>query len=323
MTRILTLLLAGLAATALGQSTLSNGLKACYSLNANANDPISNLNGVVGAVTPATDRNNVSNACYSFANNINSIITLPDDPRLKGQVMTVSAWAYPTSGAGSYVVFAKNNYSNYHEAYCLSIDYYNSVFDAAKINSNGHFYAQWSSNVVLNTWYHLVITVDAANVSLYVNGVLRSSVAAPGPIDYEAGKNVRIGGSAESYFPAPFSGKIDNVRFYDRILTATEISQLYTLDPPCVQGDSPNSIEAFSNNAGMTAYPNPTNGVMRFTDVLEDVKLVLFDVLGAKITEQTLSAGKPELDINYLPAGIYYAELWQNNKRFNLKIVKE
>jgi len=242
-----------LALTSFGQVT--NQLEACYSLAGNANDPINGLNGTLGAVTPDLDRNNNPNESYNFSGSLASIITLPDDPRLKDNAMSVSAWVRPSVINGSYIVFAKNNFSAFHEAYALSMD--GVKFVAAKCNSNGNFYQYSTTIPAPNTWYHLVITVNKTSLSLYVNGVLESTGSSSGNIEYEVGKNVQLGGSGESYFPGAFQGNIDNVRFYSRILTAQDVSDLYTLDPTCSSGPI--------GGPGPGPGPTPVNGASCLT----------------------------------------------------------
>ena len=232
--------------------TLSNQLEACYGLAGDANDPVNNLNGTLGAVTPDADRNGTANECYYFSGNASSLITLPDDSKLKGKSMSVSAWVKPSVINSSYIVFAKNNFSAFHEAYALSMD--GTKFLAAKCNSSGNSYQHSATIPVANTWYHVVLCVSKTTLSLYVNGVLESTDSTTGDIQYQTGKGVQVGGSGESYFPRAFQGNIDNVRFYSRILSAQEVSDLYTLDPPCAS-----STVGGPPDAGPGPGPTPVN----------------------------------------------------------------
>jgi hypothetical protein len=322
MKNILHLLLLMLSLNGMAQFTLSDSLVACYSLAGNGNEPINNLTGSLQGVTPDFDRNNVLNECLHFAGNINSIVTLPDDPRLKGQAMTVSAWAYPENGVGSYIVFAKNNFNSYHEAYTISIDYNSSIFNAAKVNSNGIYYAT-SGQISLYTWYHLAIVVDTVSVKLYVNGALVANTPAPGLLEYETGKPVRIGGCAENYFPAPFTGKIDNVRFYNRLLSQPEINQLYQLDPRCEKAVETGLNQNSETISSVKAYPNPSTGMVRFSNISNECHVHLVNSLGQTVLSVPLSPGSSSIDISQLPRGVYYARVNGNGQKTFLKLVKE
>jgi chitodextrinase len=71
-----------------------------------------------------------------------------------------------------------------------------------------------------HAWTHLAATYDGDAVRLYVDGVLRSEHSVPGAIEASDGP-LRIGGN--SVWPEFFAGEIDDVRVYDRALSALEI----------------------------------------------------------------------------------------------------
>jgi hypothetical protein len=78
-----------------------------------------------------------------------------------------------------------------------------------------------------STWTHLVAVHDnvANTISLYKNGVLVSSTAFNSP--WKATGSTVIGRAKWDGNPVDFvNGAIDEVHFYDRVLTATEIANL-------------------------------------------------------------------------------------------------
>lgn len=84
----------------------------------------------------------------------------------------------------------------------------------------------WEHDVTITTaeWTYLTLTYDGANVRLYKNGVLdKGPQALTGTLNNSANPLV-LGstGSAE-----PFNGLIDDVRTYNRALSAQEAQQLY------------------------------------------------------------------------------------------------
>jgi hypothetical protein len=82
--------------------------------------------------------------------------------------------------------------------------------------------AQWDTN----TWYYAAVTSDASgNRCLYVNGVCENS--ATGQQFGQSEPNLYIGALA-SYNSYYFPGDIDDVRIYNRALSAQEIQQLYS-----------------------------------------------------------------------------------------------
>jgi Ca2+-binding RTX toxin-like protein len=76
--------------------------------------------------------------------------------------------------------------------------------------------------LTLNTWTHIAVTYDGANLRFYVNGVLRGTTARTGNIASNNGA-VRIGGNNSS-LQEFFRGLIDDVRIYNRALTAAQIT---------------------------------------------------------------------------------------------------
>jgi hypothetical protein len=101
--------------------------------------------------------------------------------------------------------------------------YYNGGFRTGVAGSGSN-----SSGVTatINKWEHVVMTYDGSDTYLYVNGVLRSGPIAttPGSPTVDA---ARLGRRLDNSFPS--AGSIDDVRIYNRALSATEISQLYRL----------------------------------------------------------------------------------------------
>ncbi len=87
-----------------------------------------------------------------------------------------------------------------------------------------------------NRWYHIVVTRDntgvrtADNVNFYVDGVLQPSSAETGtPPSTGFGRTAigRDGDVTDSTFYFP--GVIDDARIYNRVLTPSEVKQLYNL----------------------------------------------------------------------------------------------
>ena len=74
--------------------------------------------------------------------------------------------------------------------------------------------------LALNTWTHLATTYDGTTLRLFVNGAQVGQLAFSGSITTSTGA-LRIGGNA--IWGECFQGDIDEVRIYNRALTATEI----------------------------------------------------------------------------------------------------
>jgi hypothetical protein len=100
----------------------------------------------------------------------------------------------------------------------------NAPIPAAYIHRSGASIADGIggvSAVPLNTWTHLAATYDGTTARLFVNGVQAAAQPLAGSLIQAAGV-FRIGGNA--VWSEWFSGAIDEVRIYNRALTAAEIS---------------------------------------------------------------------------------------------------
>jgi len=80
--------------------------------------------------------------------------------------------------------------------------------------------ARATAALPVNTWTHLATTYDGANLRLYVNGTQAATTALTGAKAVSTGP-LKIGGNA--LWSEWFAGLIDDVRIYDRALSATEI----------------------------------------------------------------------------------------------------
>ncbi len=130
------------------------------------------------------------------------------------------------------------------------------------------FYVVDNSTIPLNTWTHVAVTYDAATTTmkLYTNGVL---VATNSAVPAIAGDNsVLIGAFA---YAALFSGDIDEVKIWNKVLSASEIA----IDKSARLTGSENGLVAYYdfnsgiagiNNAGLTTLNdksvNGTNGTL-------------------------------------------------------------
>ncbi len=101
-----------------------------------------------------------------------------------------------------------------------------SVLALAYYDGGVRGWYQDSTTLSLNTWYHVVIAWNqsAGEVKFYVNGTLSSTVpTTSGTISY-AGDTFVIGKQSQNPF---WSGNLDDLRIYNRVLGATEITALY------------------------------------------------------------------------------------------------
>jgi hypothetical protein len=79
----------------------------------------------------------------------------------------------------------------------------------------------------LDRWTHITATVDSAgNYLLYANGVLVQTVAG---YTYQGNSPSQLNIGATYPGSEQYAGSIDEVRIYNRALSAAEVKQLYLL----------------------------------------------------------------------------------------------
>jgi hypothetical protein len=151
-------------------------------------------------------------------NGSSSMVTVNDSNSLDLTTgMTLEAWVNPSvvNSAWRDVIYKGN------DNYFLEATSNNGSRPVAGAIVNGSYAeAYGSSALAVNTWTHLAETYDGSAVRLYINGVLISSSPATGALATSSNP-LQIGG--DTIYGQHFAGLIDEVRIYNRALSASEI----------------------------------------------------------------------------------------------------
>jgi concanavalin A-like lectin/glucanase superfamily protein/galactose oxidase-like protein/Big-like domain-containing protein len=149
---------------------------------------------------------------------INDWVTIPDANALDlTNAMTLEAWVRPSAISSWRTVLMKEQSGGL--AYGLYANS-NTNRPSAHITTSSEQDTRGTAQLALNTWTHLAVTYDGTTLRLFVNGVQASSKAIGGSIVTTTGV-LRIGGNG--VWPEWFAGLIDEVRLYNRVLTAAEV----------------------------------------------------------------------------------------------------
>ena len=110
---------------------------------------------------------------------------------------------------------------------------YSGGYPSFLIYKNGGSPATYSvsgpSMVIDNQWHLLTGVYDSSNVILYLDGSSVNSTPAPGVTMSSTAYSFEIGGNTNGNTYHYFNGSIDDVRVYDRALSATEVVNLYNM----------------------------------------------------------------------------------------------
>lgn len=259
-----------------GTAPPTQGLVTHYALSGNANDTGSQGNNGVVAGSVSFPTAIGANFNPSPADSSGWVQALPALNR--NTSFTVSAWVKPSyldpSGANpSTIVYERDasggDVCGVNSAANYGVQFYNGQysFDVSTISNGICTLSRIFGTTVpaLNTWSHVLGIYDLASGQqrLYINGVLET-VATVGP-ELRTTPAARFNISRNS--PSanqPFHGDISDVRVYDRVLSANELTALVGAFPSvngtCGTADKLAVATAPTTNLCSTGTPSPVTG---------------------------------------------------------------
>jgi glucose/arabinose dehydrogenase len=151
-------------------------------------------------------------------NGSSNLVVVNASPSLNlTNAMTIEAWVYPTASQSKWRTIVQRE----RDAYFLHAGSNAALRPAGGGTLNGAMtFAAATTAIPTNSWTHLAVTYDGAAVRLYVNGAQVASKAQTGPIQATTAP-LRIGGNVP--YGEYFLGRIDEIRLYNRALSATEL----------------------------------------------------------------------------------------------------
>src|SRR5262249_32641269 len=170
-------------------------------------------------------------------NGSSSIVNVPHSASLAlSGAMTLEAWVNPSANAGSSandgwrtVIMKERGTTGLSYALYGNDGDSNPSRPAGYVrnpNASADKEAAAGPAVPVGVWTHLAVTYDGTSIRLYVNGVLRSTTGSAGGGIAASTAPLRIGGNTVFSIPGTeyFAGLIDEVRIYNRALSAAEIT---------------------------------------------------------------------------------------------------
>jgi len=212
-----------------GQNALTDYLLAYYPFEGNVNDYSGNsFHGIVyGNPSFVTDRVNYDESALHL-DGVDDYVVFPIG---KHPTMAISVWLNPDMYADSAFIFDYGQSTFYSE-----IDAFTSATNPAYMMNNGCAAVKFRSSSYLwfTEWHH--IYVDSGNgmqgPRLFFDGYLNKSVA--NAVGLKAlNELLYLGKPADSNAQKTtyFSGELDDLRIYSRVLTSLEVYQEYLKNP--------------------------------------------------------------------------------------------
>src|SRR3989344_736955 len=156
-----------------------------------------------------------------------------DDLDTKGG-LTASAWIYPyTTGEGTLGIIV-NKDANSNGTWNLQL-FTATQLQFRKDGATDLVVRSSTGTITLNKWQHAAVTWDgsitATNVHMYVDGVETTYATQTNGDSFvsDASNSLRIGADGNVNANYAFNGLIDEVRVYNRVLSAAEIKRLYNM----------------------------------------------------------------------------------------------
>jgi len=214
-----------------GWDNLSYKLSAYYPFNGNAYDE--SVNGNIGTVYGASlvpDRFDNVTSAYQF-DGIDDYIDIQNYTLSIRENLSICFWAKNldetfTDGNSNFVITKGSHLTpSWFDYVCSMSTSKEYVFSV--VNNNNIYHVV--SSPVLDDSYHFVVSIydyDNSLIKIYLDGVLGQSLFVSGLID-DTNDEFFIGdfnGSSSVNF---FNGMIDDIRIYERVLSETEIDELY------------------------------------------------------------------------------------------------
>jgi VCBS repeat-containing protein len=196
------------------------GLVAAYSFNEGSGSMLIDRTGLgrTGTVSGATWSPAGRNGGALSFDGVNDIVTIADHSSLDLTTgMTLEAWVRPSTVSNWRTVLVKNVSGGM--AYSLFASDVSSR-PAGYVRTTSDLNASGPMELGINAWTHLALTYDGTTLRLYVGGTQVASRAVAGSMVVTTGA-LTIGGNNLGL--GYFQGLIDEVRIYNRALTALEI----------------------------------------------------------------------------------------------------
>ena len=216
------------------------GLVASYSFEEGTGTTVNDASG-------NNNKGTLSNATWAASgkygkalsfNGTSSIVNIPDAASLRlTTAMTLEAWVNPTAAGSVWRTVVMKEISG-DLAYSLYANEDVNVPAAYVRIGTASRRVGGTGQLPLNTWTHLAATYTSGSLRIYVNGSLVSTTTGTGSITSST-LPMRIGGN--TIWGEYFAGLIDEVKVYNRALSATEIAadMAGTSSPPKVSITAP------------------------------------------------------------------------------------
>lgn len=309
----------------IAQIDLEEGLVGFYPFNQNADDESENNNDatLIDGVLLVEGCDGTPNSAYLFDGS-NDFIEIPDNPFINpasGIAFALSFWIKApvfqlnVEGTVNDIISKWSNQSAVPYPFAVRIYNQSSETEGRIVVTRFDTHNAGCDNIPVvtstfpindDTWHHVLYQGDEQGLlSLYVDGLLQEQVEDFTVCDIQNNFNLVLGRRTNSSQFRSFRGVLDEIRFYDRILTEAEID--------FISNKLTSSTFYPSLNDEINIFPNPNPGYELFINHPAEVEIdqiLLINSLGQLVTQQSFSTSVrlPELAKGYYRVGLLHLD---------------
>jgi len=296
----------------------TEGLIAHYPLDGNAQDLSgNNFNGTVFNAVAAENRFGLASKAMSFDGD-NDWIEVPDNQllRLSGD-FTISLWLKieELSNPVAYSIISKRT-SIASDGYFMPLNGFDhSPLDPGTVNfiaSGGSDPFSLSNvSVPMGEWVNILYQFDTeSNICKgYFNNELVAS-AEINSLNQNTTATLKIGKDGQSFMnDFDFDGLLDDIRIYNRLLTAEEKEEIMNEDVILSTESSLNSEEPID----ISIFPNPTKDILTIRNTMSNVETIKIVNIEGKVILERKYQEDMKIDVRSQIQGIYYLILEDEN----------
>ncbi len=291
------------------QYNLSAGLIGHFMFSGNSSDSsgLGNHGVPTNGASLTTDRFNTPNSAYYF-DGVDDYINIPTYNNMSPtNAVSMAAWVKADSVNNLRYIYDR---IEINDGYGLTVTANGNL----RITINGGQGAAVSSQKITDgQWHHVVGTYDknTSQLKVYIDCVEDGSSTLSSSITYSPEPRNGIGGPGQPGYMYYFKGSIDDLRIYNRALTACEINQL------CNTSIITSINEQVVPSNELTIYPNPANNYVSidFSSFTEKPSYItIIDSKGAIVSEININKeNKVQLNTSALTNGIYFINVVGNS----------
>ena len=220
----------------------SDGLVAWYPLDGLAHDAGTyELHGVLQGPAVAEDRYGNPNGALSF-DGVDDRVSIPHSDLTNPSVLTLSVWFkdsdFSNSDGQQSQLISKREFTGWGNAYEFGIGYpitefpeTPTIYSNFSVNGN-HTIFHASESIFENQWHQAVYCHGEDSLFIYLDGEHVLAQISPGPLptsnELPTWFGGRPGGSGRHFF----SGLLDDIGIWNRVLSHEEILALYISEQP-------------------------------------------------------------------------------------------